>query len=105
MIFHIDLDAFFASIEQRDNPSLLGRAIAIGSPAKYRGIIATASYEARTYGLRSGMSVAKALELCPHLILVAPNFKKYSDASHLFYTILSSYTPYIEQISIDEANL
>src|SRR5438552_2950667 len=96
MIFHIDLDAFFASIEQRDNPALRGKAIAIGSALKYRGIIATASYEARKYGLTSGMSAVKARELCPHLILISPNFSKYTQASHMFYAILSSYTPYIE---------
>jgi len=105
MVFHVDLDAFFASIEQRDNPALAGKPIIVGGPGKDRGVVAAASYPARKFGIHSGMPLFKAVRLCPHIILVPPNFRKYSAASHDFYEILSSFTPYIQEVSIDEAIL
>lgn len=105
MIFHVDLDAFFASIEQRDNPKLRGKPVIVGGPAKHRGVVAAASYEARKYGLHSAMPLATAFRLCPHVILIPPRFKTYSDESERFYKVLSLFTPFVEPVSIDEAYL
>lgn len=102
MILHIDLDAFFAAIEQRDNPQLRGKPIIVGGPVPARGVAATASYEARRYGIYSGMPLSKAMRLCPQAILVPGNFFKYEKASDQFVRICSSFTPLVEQISLDE---
>lgn len=103
MIFHVDLNAFFASIEQRDNPKLRGKPVIVGGPAKHRGVVAAASYEARKYGIHSAMPLSIAFRLCPHVILVSPNFPNYTKESKAFYEVLYSFSPFIEQVSIDEA--
>lgn len=102
MILHIDLDAFFAAIEQRDNPRLCGKPVIVGGPLPARGVVATASYEARRYGIYSGMSLSWAIRLCPQAILIPGNFFKYERASDTFVNICSSFTPSLEQISLDE---
>lgn len=104
MLFHIDLDAFFASIEQRDNPHLRGKPVVVGGPSR-RAVVAASSYEARKYGIYSAMPLYKALQLCPKVIIIEPHFSKYNLASKIFYEILSSYSPFLEPISIDEAYL
>jgi len=104
MLFHIDLDAFFASIEQRDNSHLLGKPVVVGGPSR-RGVVAASSYEARKYGIYSAMPLYKALALCPKLIVIEPHFPKYTLASKTFYKILANYSPFLEPISIDEAYL
>lgn len=103
MIFHVDLDAFFASIEQRDNKALAGKPVIVGGPSRHRGVVAAASYEARKYGIHSAMPLSQAFRLCQSLILVPPDFKKYTRESKIFYKTLYSFTPFIEQVSIDEA--
>ena len=100
-IVHIDMDAFFASVEQRDNPSLRGKPIAVGG--MYRGVVAAASYEARKFGVRSAMPSHQALKLCPHLIFVNGHYNAYKEASNKVMKILRQYTELIEQVSIDEA--
>ncbi len=103
-IIHIDMDAFFASVEQRDNPSLRGKPIAVGH-AGGRGVVAAASYEARKYGVHSAMPSSKAKELCPHLIFVASRMDHYKEISLQTREIFHRYTDLIEPISIDEAFL
>jgi len=98
------MDAFYASVEQRDNPELRGKAIAVGGGSK-RGVITTASYEARKFGVRSAMPGFKARQLCPHLIFVKPRFLAYKEASQTIRTVFSEYTDLIEPLSLDEAFL
>jgi len=104
-ILHIDMDAFFAAVEQRDNPSLLGKPVAVGGRPESRGVIAAASYEARRYGIHSAMPSAEAQRHCPQLILVAPDHSKYARISRQIMTLLAEYTPLVEQVSVDEAFL
>lgn len=104
-IIHIDLDAFFASIEQRDHPSLQGRPIAVGGDPNNRGVVASASYEARRFGVRSAMSSQEAKKLCRDLIFVPPHFEKYSEASRAMHALFGEITPLVEPLSIDEAYL
>lgn len=105
-IIHIDMDAFYASIEQRDNSELRGKPIAVGgSPAGRGGVVATASYEARKFGVRSAMSSKKALQLCPQLIFIRPRFDAYKEASRRIREIFQRYTDLIEPLSLDEAYL
>ena len=80
-ILHIDMDAFYASVEQRDNPALRGKPLAVGGQPNRRGVVAAASYEARAFGVRSAMSMAKAVKLCPSLVIVPPDFSRYKAAS------------------------
>lgn len=103
-IIHIDMDAFYASIEQRDNPELKGKPIAVGHAEK-RGVVATASYEARKYGVRSAMSSVKAQKLCPQLIFVPGRMEVYKQVSAQIHDIFHEYTDIIEPISLDEAFL
>jgi len=98
------MDAFYASVEQRDNPDLKGKAIAVGGGSK-RGVVTTASYEARKYGVRSAMPGFKAKRLCPHLIFVKPRFPAYKEASKVIRSVFSEYTHLIEPLSLDEAFL
>ena len=103
-IIHIDMDAFFASVEQLDCPELRGQPIAVGG-AGNRGVVAAASYEARKYGVRSAMSGAKARKLCPDLIFVSPRFERYKEISLQIREIFYEYTDLVEPLSLDEAYL
>jgi len=104
-IIHVDMDAFFASVEQRDNPELRGKPVAVGGKPEHRGVVATASYEARSFGVKSAMPTATALRICPGLILVAPNHSRYKDVSENVMEIFRYYSPLVEPVSIDEAFL
>ena len=103
-IIHIDMDAFYASVEQRDNPELRGKPLAVGH-AEERGVVAAASYEARRYGVRSAMSSQKAKRLCPQLIFVHGRMDVYKEVSRRIHEIFHTYTDIIEPLSLDEAFL
>lgn len=103
-IIHIDMDAFYASVEQRDRPELKGKPVAVGS-ARARGVVAAASYEARKFGVRSAMPSTTALRKCPDLIFVAPRFEVYRAVSRQIRSIFLEYTPLVEPLSLDEAYL
>lgn len=103
-IIHIDMDAFFASVEQRDNPQLRGKPVAVGHP-EGRGVVAAASYEARKFGVRSAMPSVTARRKCPELIFVPHRFEAYRAASNEIRAIFAEYTPLIEPLSLDEAYL
>lgn len=104
-ILHVDMDAFYASVETRDNPSLAGLPVCVGGPSDQRGVIAAASYEARRFGVHSGVSTAEARRLCPDLVLLPPDFERYTSASRDIMAIFRSYTPLVEPLSLDEAFL
>ncbi|MFT7333720.1 MAG: DNA polymerase-4, partial [Sphingobacteriales bacterium] len=104
-IIHVDMDAFFASVEQRDNPDLKGKPIAVGSPPDKRGVVAAASYEARKYGVRSAMNSSQAVRLCPQLIFTPPRFDAYKEASNTIRAVFLEYTQLVEPLSLDEAYL
>jgi DNA polymerase IV len=103
-IIHIDMDAFFASVEQMDNPELKGKPIAVGGGGK-RGVVSAASYEARKFGVKSAMAGNLAAKLCPELIFVRPNFERYSEISKKIRKIFYDYTDLVEPLSLDEAYL
>jgi DNA polymerase-4 len=103
-IIHIDMDAFYASVEQRDNPDLRGRPVAVGGSAQ-RGVVAAASYEARKFGVRSAMPSVTAKRLCPDLVCVKPRFELYKAISRQIRDIFAEHTPIIEPLSLDEAYL
>jgi DNA polymerase IV len=103
-IIHIDMDAFFASVEQRDNPELRGKPVAVGG-SRERGVVAAASYEAREFGVRSAMPSVTAKRKCPNLIFVKPRFDVYKAVSLQIRAIFAEYTPIIEPLSLDEAYL
>ena len=102
-IVHIDIDAFFAAVEELLNPSLQGKPVIVGGLPHERGVASTASYEARKYGVHSGMPLRKAYELCPHGVFVRGNYQIYSAFSKKFFDVLSRYTPDVEEASLDEA--
>ncbi|MGC8825813.1 MAG: DNA polymerase IV [Anaerolineae bacterium] len=102
-IIHLDLDAFFASVEELLRPELAGLPIIVGGPPEARGVVASASYAARRWGVRSAMPTAQALRLCPHAVLVPPRHGVYGEFSDRVMAVLHEYTPLVEQISIDEA--
>ena len=104
-ILHIDMDAFYASVEQRDRPELRGRPVAVGGAPESRGVVAAASYEARAYGVRSAMPMSRAIRLCPDLSIVPPNFAKYRGVSSQVFAIYREVTSLVEPLSIDEAYL
>ena len=104
-IVHVDMDAFYASVEQRDNPSLRGTPVAVGGSPEGRGVVAAASYEARAFGVHSAMSMARAVRLCPGLIIVPPDFTRYRAASASVFSIFREVTPLVEPLSLDEAYL
>src|ERR1043165_4568794 len=104
-ILHVDMDAFYASIEQRDDPALRGRPVAVGGQPDKRGVVAAASYEARTFGVRSAMSMARAVRLCPSLVIVRPAFQRYQAASTQAFSIFRDVPPLVEPLSLDEAYL
>jgi DNA polymerase-4 len=99
------MDAFYASVEQRDDPSLRGKPLAVGGQPNQRGVVAAASYEARVFGVRSAMSMAQAVRLCPSLRIVRPDFARYKAASTSVFAIFREVTPLIEPLSLDEAYL
>ena len=99
----LDLDAFFASVEQLDHPEWRGLPVIVGGSADHRGVVSTASYEARRYGVHSGMPSAQARRLCPNAIWTQGNFTRYREVSAAVMDILTSETPLVEQVSIDEA--
>ncbi len=102
-ILHVDMDAFFASVEQRDNPALRGLPVAVGGI--HRGVVAAASYEARRFGVRSAIPMSTALRLCPKLQVVPPDFSRYKTASEQVFAIFREVTPLVEGLSLDEAYL
>jgi DNA polymerase-4 len=104
-IIHADLDAFYASVEELLDPELRGKPLIVGGDPRYRGVVSSASYAARAYGVRSAMPVAQAMRLCPRLIIVPGHYDRYEMYSHQVMDILRDYTPDVEQISIDEAFL
>jgi DNA polymerase-4 len=104
-IIHVDMDAFYASVEQRDRPELRGKPVAVGGSADGRGVVAAASYEARKHGVHSAMAMRKAVQLCPDLAIVRPRIDYYSKVSKSIHEIFRAYTPIIEPLSLDEAFL
>jgi DNA polymerase-4 len=103
-IIHVDMDAFYASVEQRDDPALRGKPLIVGGHAQ-RGVVVAASYEVRPFGVRSAMPMARALKLAPHAIVVRPRFSAYAEASEQVFAIFERYTPLVEPLSLDEAFL
>src|SRR6478672_2349854 len=99
------MDAFYASVEQRDRPELRGRPVAVGGDPHRRGVVAAASYEARKFGVRSAIPMARAVRLCPHLIIVKPDFERYRETSEKVFELFRSVTPLVEPLSLDEAYL
>jgi DNA polymerase-4 len=97
------MDAFYASVEQRDRPDLKGKPVAVGGLPDSRGVVAAASYEARKYGVRSAIPMSRAVRLCPHLVIISPNFQKYRAVSQQVFEIFRSVTPLVEGLSLDEA--
>src|SRR5213082_753663 len=100
-IIHLDMDAFYASVEQRDDPALRGRPLAVGG-TRERGVVMAASYEARQYGVRSAMPASTARRLCPELLFVPPRFEVYKEVSGQVREIMAEYTPLIEPVALDE---
>src|SRR5262245_10344993 len=104
-IVHLDMDAFYASVEQRDKPELRGKPVAVGGRPESRGVVAAASYEARVFGVRSAMPMARAVRLCPELLIVHPDFQRYRSVSIQVMDILRACTALVEPLSLDEAYL
>ena len=105
MILHVDMDAFYASVEERDNPALVGKAVIVGGTAEGRGVVAAANYEARKFGVHSAMSAARAVRLCPHATFIRPRMERYAEVSRQVRSIFEEFTPLVEPLSLDEAFL
>src|SRR6187402_659931 len=103
-ILHVDLDAFYAAVEQRDDPTLRGKPVLVGGSVR-RGVVAACSYEARKFGIHSAMPMAEAMRRCPHAIVVRHDMERYAEASRLFFRILGDFSPEVEGLSLDEAFL
>ena len=104
-ILHVDMDAFFVSVEELEDPSLMGKAVVVGADPDGRGVVAAASYEARKFGVHSAQPVGQAKKLCPHAIFLRGNYEKYREHSEKIYRIFGEFTPIVEMVSIDEAYL
>lgn len=107
-ILHLDMDAFYASVEQHDHPEYRGKPVVVGAPPEGgsgRGVVATCSYEARRFGIHSAMPVSKAYRLCPQAIFVPPRFRRYVEISEIVFSIMKEFSPAIETLSLDEAYL
>lgn len=105
VLLHVDMDAFFASVETRDNPAWRGKPLVVGADPHGRGVVSTCSYEARGYGIRSAMPSRTAYSLCPHAIFVAPRPERYEEVSRQVFEIFGRYSPFVERVSVDEAFL
>jgi DNA polymerase-4 len=105
IVFHVDMDAFFASVEQRDDPALRGKPVVVGSPPDQRGVVCAASYEARRFKVRSAMPSRTAYRLCPHAIFVRPRMDAYRNESHHLMAMFAELSPLLEKVSVDEAYL
>ena len=103
-IIHLDMDAFYASVEQLDNPELRGKPVIVGGTSK-RGVVSAASYEARKFKIHSAMPIAQAMKLCPHGVYLPVRMKRYKEISNKVFAIFERYTPLIEPLSLDEAFL
>ncbi len=104
-ILHVDMDAFYVSVEELEDPSLAGKAVIVGGDPNSRGVVASASYEARKFGVRSAMPLQQAKRRCPHAIFIRGHYDKYSEYSRKIHRIFSSFTPVVEMVSVDEAYL
>src|ERR1700690_3091444 len=104
-ILHVDMDAFFVSVEELEDPSLKGKAVVVGADPDGRGVVAAASYAARKFGVHSAMPIRKAKELCPHAIFLRGQHQKYHKYSQKIHGIFSEFSPHVEMVSIDEAYL
>src|SRR4051812_10678750 len=105
MILHVDMDAFYASVEERDDPSLVGKPVIVGGSAEGRGVVAAANYKVRKFGVHSAMASARATRLCPHAVFIKPRMSHYAEISQQIRTIFEKFTPVIEPLSLDEAFL
>ncbi|MBW2145533.1 MAG: DNA polymerase IV [Deltaproteobacteria bacterium] len=104
-IIHVDMDAFYASVEQRDRPELRGRPVVVGGPVKGRGVVSAASYEARSFGIHSAMPMAEALRRCPHAVFLPVRMKRYQEVSSVIRGVLLRFTPLVEHLALDESFL
>ena len=105
VILHVDMDAFFASVELLSHPEWRGKPLIVGSGPHERGVVSTCSYEARKFGIRSAMPSRTAYQLCPHAIFVRPHMEAYQEVSDKAFEVFSHYTPFVEGVSVDEAFL